>query len=778
MIDFRKELFLDGAMGSELIERSGKPVGYRLELLNLEAPRIVERVHRDYIRAGCDVIYTNTFGANEFKFGDDTESVIRAGVEIARRAAEDKAYVALDIGPLGKLIGEGGISFDQAYETFRKIVIAAQDRTDYIVIETMTDLAEARAALLAVKENSELPVAVSMSFAKNGRTAFGCGVENFAITAGALGADLLGINCSLGPKEMLPFAQRLTAATPLPVFIKPNAGMPRYENGRTVYDVDEEEFAQAMLRIRACGVGILGGCCGTTPEYLRRLRLQVRGVPIRRAPYAARSRVCSAIDVVTVDEMKIVGERVNPTGKKRFQQALRDEDYDYILAQGVEQANQGAHILDVNVGINGIDECKIMRNTVEGLQRVTTLPLQIDSSSPEVIAQALRYYHGKAIVNSVNGKRESLEAILPIAKKYGAAVIGLTLDERGIPKEIGERVEIARTIVDTCVRYGIAKEDVYIDTLTMAEAAESGSALCTLGALCDVKKLGVRTVLGVSNVSFGMPNREDINAKFLEMARRGGLDLCIINPKLKNLTGSRYAEAFLKAEQGAVQAYLDYAAQVQDSVSLVPAQGSEENIESAIISGQGGAVAKGVQRLLLTLAPLEVASRYIVPALDRVGALYESGKLFLPQLIAAADAAKRGFDLISAQMEREGQPLSNRVFVLATVKGDIHDIGKNIVKAVVSNYGYRVIDLGRDVEYEKVLEAVRTYNPCVLGLSALMTTTAQNMAQTIRIVREEFPDLKILVGGAVLTPQYAESIGGIYCADANDTVRKLKEIFA
>ena len=776
MIDFYGKLILDGATGSLLTERSGAPAGYRLEKLNLENPEVVYSVHRDYVDAGSDVIYTNTFGANPLKLGGETEKVIKAAVAIARKAAGDRAYVALDVGPLGKLIGEGGISFDEAYENYAAVIKAAADETDLIVIETMTDIADARIALLAAKENSNLPIMLSMSFEAGGRSAFGTDVESFARTVSGMGVSAIGINCSLGPVEMYPMAKKLVESTPLPVFIKPNAGMPRFENGRTVYDIDRARFCEAMANIHALGVNILGGCCGTTPDYIRMLAAQTAG-KAERELYKPVRALCCGTATVKVDGMKVVGERINPTGKKRFQAALREGDFDYILAQGIEQSQAGADILDVNVGLNGTDEKYNMVRVVEGLQKVVSRPLVIDSSSPEVLEAALRRYNGKALVNSVNGKQSSIDSVLPLVKKYGAAVVCLALDENGIPSTAEGRVAVGKRLVDECLKAGIATEDIYVDTLTMAESAEKGSAQCTVGALEEIKKTGAGTVLGVSNVSFGMPHREDINACFLAMAKDAGLDLAIINPSLINIKYSDYARDFLLAKEGATDAYIAYAAKT-DSVKTEDLTGKDTpDMTRAIVGGMGARAREVAETLLATLAPLDVAAQHIIPALDVVGDLYEKGVIFLPQLIAAADAAKQAFSALESRMAAQGAAQDGKRFVLATVKGDIHDIGKNIVKAVASNYGYKVVDLGRDVDYPVVLAAVEKNYPCALGLSALMTTTAQNMAETIRLVRKKYPDLPVLVGGAVITPEYAESIGGVYCKDANATVKALREIF-
>lgn len=777
MIDFNKPVMLDGGMGSMLIKTAGMPAGFPTEKLNLTDPRAVAEVHGAYIAAGSDVIFANTFGANPFKYGDrELGKIISAGIDIARKAAEGKA-VALDIGSLGKLIGEGGISFEEAYLAFKKIVDIAADRQDVTVIETVSDMAEMRAALLAVKENSKKQVMVSMTFEKNGRTVFGTDLHSFALTAQGLGADAIGINCTLGPVEMLPLATELTAYTSLPVFMKPNAGMPKLVNGRTEYDVTPETFAEQLVKARERGVLIVGGCCGTTPEHISIATRLCAGVKSARVKAVSGSAVCSARKTVRIDGMKVIGERINPTGKKRFREALLAGDIDYVLARGAEQAEQGADLMDVNVGVNGIDEPAVLEEVVRQLQKFTDAPLVPDSSNAEALERALRIYNGKALVNSVNGKDEVLDALLPVVKKYGAAVIGLTIDENGIPESVEGRLAIARKIVDRCLAAGISEDDIYIDTLTMAEAAGKGNALCTLNTLEKVRELGVKTVLGISNISFGMPNRPDINAKFLEMAREAGLDLAIINPSLLEIKGSKEAEDFLLAKEGAADRYIEFAAKLQ-----APAPDSGEaphgriDLKTAIIKGLAGEALKTAEQEEKVLSPLEIVSKHVIPALDVVGELYEKGRYFLPQLIASAEAAGKVFEHISLKLPpKTGN--DDRRFVVCTVKGDIHDIGKNIVKAVVGNYGYSVIDLGKDVDYDRVTAAVRANYPCVLGLSALMTTTVENMRITIEKVKAEYPDLRILTGGAVLTPEYARSIGGIYCSDANDTVKKLNEIF-
>ncbi len=777
-IDLTKSLYFDGGMGSLLMERGNRPIGYRLEKLNYESPEIVKSVHEDYFMVGSNIATTNTFGANRYKFSnkDELKKIIDCGIELAKETAlKHNGYTLLDIGSLGKLIGAGGITFDEAYEAFKEVVLLAQDRTDGILVETITNLIEMRACILAVKENSKLPLLCSMSFEQNGKTVFGTPVDVFCIVAKGLGADAVGANCTLSPKQMLSVAKQFVTSTDLPIFIQPNACMPKIEKGKTFYDTTPIQYATDMLEIKKLGINILGGCCGTTPDFIKETIHLTQNVFTQREKYENKSVVCSAYKSVIVDGNKIVGERINPTGKKRFQEALKTGEISYILQQGLEQEENGADILDVNVGINGIDETETMIKVITSLQEVTSLPLQIDSSNIDTIEKALRYYHGKALVNSVNGKDEVLDRLLPIVKKYGASVVGLTIDEEGISKDADKRLKIATKIISRCEELGIDKDDIYIDTLTMAEASEKGNAICTLDTLKKVKGLGVKSILGISNISFGMPMRMDINAKFLEMAFEGGLDLAIINPNLKGVKGSKFAENFLLAKENSVDAFIEYATQNEQTQKQVESK-SDKTLFDAILSGQKELAEKLTKELLENTPPLEVANTYIIPALDEVGKRYDAQKIFLPQLIASAESAKSAFIQIENKLPEDSK-LNNKKFILCTVKGDIHDIGKNIVKAVVGNYGFKTIDLGKDVDYEVVLQSVRENYPCVLGLSALMTTTVNNMEETIKIVRKEFPDIKIVVGGAVLTPEYAKQIGGIYCLDANDTVKQLKNIF-
>ena len=765
-IDFSKELTLDGAMGTYLMSLREFPAGYPLEMLNISDADIVGKVHSDYVSAGAQVIATNTFGANFIKF-KNADEIIKKGIQIAREHAKG-AFVAQDIGPLGKIIGAGGLSADEAYAEYAKIVKAGEDKADYIVIETMTDLLEAKIAVLAAKENSNLPVAVSMSFEKNGRTFFGNPIGAFALTMKGLGAAAIGINCSLGAKEMLPLAKELLKYTDLPVFIKPNAGLPQFIEGKSVYLETPLEFALAMEKIKKLGINILGGCCGTSPEHISLLSQTVQKGIVSREPYVKKSFVCSATKVVDVDSFKIVGERINPTGKKRLKQALLEKDFDYICSLAVAQEKEGAEILDVNAGIKDIDEKEVLKALVQKISEVSSLPLMIDTSDPVALELALKNYTGKAIINSVNASEKSMSEVLKIAKKYQAAVVGLTLDENGIPKTSDERVALAEKIIKRAKEFGIEKEDIYIDALTLAEASEKGSANVTLDTLSKLTEKGINTVLGISNISFGMPNREDINAKFLELAISRGLKLAIINPAYRGLEGSELSKRFLLFSESEVyiNAFngMDIKPQKSDSVF---------SLYDVIVTGQKEQAKILTKELLSENAALDIPAQYIIPALDEIGKLYENGKIFLPQLIASAEAAKAALSALPSVVQNE----SDSKFVIATVKGDIHDIGKNIVKTVVANYGFKIIDLGRDVPAETILDAVKENYPCALGLSALMTTTAVNMEETIKMVKSVYPDILILAGGAVITDNFAKKIGAVYCKDAKDAVDNLRKKF-
>ncbi|MEH2940973.1 homocysteine S-methyltransferase family protein [Lawsonibacter sp. JLR.KK007] len=782
-------ILLDGGMGT-MLQARGLKLGEHPELAALEHSGWLLDIHRAYVDAGTQILCANTFGANREKLlrtGRTVEEVIPASIAIAREAAQGKALVALDLGPIGQLLEPTGtLEFETAVDIFAQQVRAAVSAgADLVMIETMTDLQECRAALLAVKENSSLPVIVSLTYEERGRTFLGHAPACAALTLEGMGADAIGINCSLGPREMPALVEELTRWTTLPISIKPNAGLP--DPGGAGYDITADQFAAAMAGLTELGVKFYGGCCGTTPEYIAKLKAALAGRTIRDIPRNIPAAVCSPVQAVVIDRVRVIGERINPTGKKRMKEALLREDIDYMLGQALEQTQAGADILDVNVGLPEIDEAAMMVKVVKALQGVTDAPLQLDSTRPEVLERALRVYCGKAIINSVNGDEEVLEAILPLAKKYGAAVVGLTLDKKGIPKTALDRLDIARKIMNRAMNYGIRKEDVYIDCLTLTVSAEQAAASQTLEALSRVKKeLGLKTVLGVSNISFGLPARPLVNQNFLMMAMTRGLDLPILNPNLAAMMAAvRCYHLLMNIDTDARDYIAAYgSATVSTTVTAGAAQaaapsGGERTLEQIVLAGLKGEAGPAARKLLETAAPMEVVDGVLIPALDQVGADFEAGKVFLPQLIQAAGAAQAAFEVIrehlSARPGREEEPKGT--IVLATVKGDIHDIGKNIVKVLLENYGYPVVDLGRDVEPSAVVEAAKKHSAPLVGLSALMTTTLGSMEETIRLLRAEGTPCKVVVGGAVLTPDYAKRIGAdFYAKDAKESVDVARQV--
>ena len=779
----REFVFLDGAMGTQL-QRRGLPLGAVPELANLEHPDWLADIHRSYVEAGSDILYANTFGANREKLarsGRTVAEVVSAGVALARQAAADRALVALDVGPLGQLLEPNGtLRFEEAYDRFAEVMEAgAAAGADLVVIETMADLNEARAALLAAKERTSLPVLVSMSFEADRRTFLGCGVASMALTLSGLGADAIGINCSLGPLEMAPLVDELKRWTDLPLLLKPNAGLPDPAGGG--YDIGPEQFAAALAGLGRAGVQLLGGCCGTGPEHIALLRRELEGARRARRAAAVPAAVCSGTRAVAIDRVRVIGERINPTGKKRFQQALREGDMDYILSQALAQTDAGADILDVNVGLPDVDEVRLLPETVRALQAVTDAPLQLDSTDPAALEGALRACCGKAIVNSVNGDPETLEAILPLVKKYGAAVVGLTLDEGGIPKTVQARMDIAKRILDRALSYGIRKEDVYIDCLTLTVSAEPEGAVQTLEGLRRVKsELGLKTVLGVSNISFGLPARPLINQNFLTMAMSAGLDLPILNPNVEAMMAAvRCYHLLTNVDENAREFIAAYGnAQVSTSITTTgtaapsPAAGGKRDLTEIVLTGLKGEAGPATKALLETREPMDIVDNILIPALDRVGADFEQNKVFLPQLIQSAGAAQAAFEVIRDTLaQKDGGTVSRGTVVLATVKGDIHDIGKNIVKVLLENYGYTVVDLGRDVDPKRVAESVRKHHAPLVGLSALMTTTLKSMEETIALLRREELPCRVMVGGAVLTADYAARIGAdFYARDAKESV--------
>ena len=799
-------ILLDGGMGT-MLQAAGMKLGTRPEDLNIENPELIRSIHAKYAAAGSRVVNANTFGASPHKLADSKytlEEVITAGIANCKQAvAPYGALVTLDVGPLGELLEPSGtLAFEDAVAEYGRIVRAGVAAgADILYFETFTDLYEMKAALLAAKENSTLPIMASMSFEANGRTFTGCTVESFAATARGLGANAVGINCSLGPKEIFPMAKRLAEAVPgdFPVFVKPNAGLPRADGSG--YDITPQLYAMQMKPYRELHLFAAGGCCGTTPEFIQMLNGVFADCKPGRPEHPMLSVICSPVDCVNVDGITVVGERINPTGKKRFQQALRDGDMNYILEQAVSQAEAGAQILDVNVGAPGVDEPALMEQVVKALQSVVSLPLQLDSSHAEALERGLRVYNGKPIVNSVNGEPEVLEKVLPLCKKYGAAVVGLAIDERGIQPKAEDRVAIARRIKKAALEAGIPQEDIYIDCLTLTASAQQEDVLATVQALHTCKtELGVRTILGVSNISFGLPCRPYLNTTFLTMAMYAGLDLAIMNPSSEEMMAAVYAYNVLTNRDKQSGRYIArYADQVPASAALakamqdkaasgVPAaaeaagpavSGPYAPLMKAVEQGLKGEAAACTKALLAEKEPLELVDEALIPALDIVGVKYEKGKLFLPQLLQAASAAQSAFDEIkTAIAQRGGAGASKGRIVLATVKGDVHDIGKNIVKVILENYGFEVIDLGRDVPVETVVETVREKDVHLVGLSALMTTTLKSMEETIAALHAAKLDCKVMVGGAVLTPEYAEKIGADwYAKDAKQSADIAKEYF-
>ena len=761
---------LDGATGTQFQLR-GLPAGKSPELLNLEDPALVEEIHRAYVEAGSDVVYANTFGANRLKMPHGkAESIVRAGVEIARRAAGDK-FVALDIGPTGALCEPlGSMTFDEAYAVFAEVVKAGAG-ADLIVIETMSDLTELRAALLAARENSSLPIMCSMTFEESGRTFTGVLPEAFALCASPF-ADVVGINCSLGPDKLLPVMRRVAAYTQKPLFIKANAGLP---DAKMNYELSPEAFSALHGEYLNMGVNILGGCCGTTPEHIAALKKLIEGKKPLQRRVAVPAAVCSASRLVPLDRVRIIGERINPTGKKAMKEALLKGDMGYVAARAVEQAEAGADILDVNAGVPGIDEKGSLCEMVRRIQSVTDLPVQIDCTKPDAVEAALRLTQGKAVINSVNAEEKSLSSLLPLAAKYGAAVVGLTVDEEGIPKTAQKRVELAEKIIARAKEYGIPESDVYIDCLTLTVSAEQEQAQNTLCALKEIRsRHDVHAVLGVSNISFGLPARGAVNAAFLVMAMQAGLDLPIINPNLPEMTAAVAAFNVLSGADKDCREYVEkYAA--LPAAEKAPAKAEDKDIYYYISKGLPDA-ARLTEQFLQELEPLEVIDEKLIPALNKVGEDYEKGRIFLPQLISAAEAAKLCFEKVKSVIRGGGVDKGD--IVLATVFGDVHDIGKNIVKTVLQNYGYNVIDLGKNVPPERVVEAVERGKVRLCGLSALMTTTVENMRLTIEMLKKSCPYCKIMVGGAVLTEEYAKEIGADrYCKDAAASARYANAVF-
>ena len=763
--------FFDGSMGT-MLQSAGLEAGELPELWNLTNREKVLEIHNAYAQAGSEFITTNTFGANRLKF-DNADEIIKAGVALAKSTGK---RVALDIGPTGKLLKPmGDLDFNDAVDIFAQMINAGKDGADVVLIETMSDTYEIKAAVLAAKENCNLPVFVTMIFDEKGRLLTGADIKSAVTMLEGLGIDAIGFNCGLGPKQMLALVEEIRRWTELPIIVQPNAGLPESVNGKTVFNVSPEKFAIYMKKCAELGVSYLGGCCGTTPKHIEEMINACKEIPASIPEKKNFTLVSSYSETVKIGTKPVViGERINPTGKKLFKEALRRNDIDYIIKEGVSQKEAGAHILDVNVGLPEIDEPEMMKSAVYNLQSVLSTPLQLDSSDPLALEAGLRIYNGKAMLNSVNGKEENMKEIFPLAKKYGAVVVCLCLDESGIPETAQGRIEIAKKIVKTAEQYGIEKKNLIIDALTMTISTDKNNARETLKAVKYIREeMGICTVLGVSNISFGLPKRDAINTAFFTLALQSGLSAGIINPKSEAMMNAYYS---FNALAGLDDNCTEYIESVTDTKTQTASP--EISLHTAIVKGLKDEATQCARALLENSEPLDVINGYIIPALDEVGAGFEENRIFLPQLLMSADSAKAAFDVIKERMILSGQEeKSGNKIIIATVHGDIHDIGKNIVKVLLDNYGFDVIDLGKDVPEEEVLRAVEENGVKLVGLSALMTTTVPAMEKTIALLHEK-TDAKIFVGGAVLTPSYAKMINADwYAKDAMESVRIAKEFF-
>ena len=786
----KRILFFDGAMGT-MLQGSGLKAGELPELLNITNPALITSIHKKYYDCGCNIATVNTFGANACKLKDSgytPEEVITAAINCAKAAREqsentDEKFIAMDMGPIGRLIEPmGDLGFDEAYGLFSEMASCGEKAgADLILIETMGATYEVKAAVLAAKENTSLPIFVTCAFDASGKTFTGADCEAVAALLEGLRVDAYGLNCGLGPDELYPVISRFSAISSLPLIFNPNAGLPKQKDGATYFDVDPQAFAASMQRAAELGLSVMGGCCGTTPAHMSEMIRLCRELPARQAADKGITFVSSYTHAVRIgEEPLIVGERINPTGKKRFKEALKNDEISYILGEGIAQQDAGAQILDVNVGMPGIDEPAMLVKAVTRLQGVIDLPLQIDTSNMAAMEQALRRYNGKPLINSVSGKEESMRAVFPLVSKYGGTVVGLALDDSGIPATAEGRVAIARKIIETAAEYGISRKDIIIDGLTLTVSAEAESANVTLETLRRVKKeLGVCTTLGVSNISFGLPKREIINAVFYTCALDAGLDCAIINPKSEAMMNAYYSYRALCGYDAACGDYISRYSAMTETSAQKPTE--TMSLKSAIVAGLGDTAASIVREKLTSGSmtdPMEIIKDELIPALNEVGDGFEKGTVFLPQLLMSAEAAKASFEVLKEQLAGSGSDEKIGRVILATVKDDIHDIGKNIVKVLLENYRFDVLDLGRDVPAETVLENVRKHNIKAVGLSALMTTTVVRMEETIRLLRKEAPDVKIFVGGAVLTEDYAMQIGAdAYCRDAMASVRYCQKIF-
>ena len=797
-------LFFDGGMGT-LLQEKGLAPGELPETWNISRPEVIKEIHKRYIEAGSDIVLTNTFGANALKFhaeGCSLEEIVKTAVDLAKKAAAEAdtvssdrsgtagrkrtVYTALDIGPTGKLLKPmGDLDFETAYEAFREVMVWGEEAgADLIHIETMSDTYELKAAVLAAKENTSLPVFATAIFDERRKLLTGADVPSVIALLEGLRVDALGINCGMGPEQMLPVVEEYIKYSSLPVIVKPNAGLPKQRDGHTYYDVSPEEFAGYMGKIVSIGACVIGGCCGTTPDHIQAMTNFCRRLDII-PPSEKNDTIVSSYgqSVFLGKGSKIIGERINPTGKKKFKQALKDHDLEYILREGIAQQDNGAHILDVNVGLPDIDEISMMKETVQALQSVVNLPLQIDTVDAAAMEAALRIYNGKAMVNSVSGKQESMDKVFPLIRKYGGVVIGLTLDEAGIPGDAEGRVRIAERIISEAAKYGIKKKDIVIDALAMTISSEPDGAKVTLETLRRLRDdLNVNTVLGVSNISFGLPARPVVNAAFYTMAMMNGLSAGIINPSSEDMMKAWYAYHALMGLDANCESYIDHYSNVQ-TANAAPSENGRKtavSLRESIEKGLKEDAALITAELSETQEPLGIINTELIPALNHVGDGFEAGTLFLPQLLMSAEAAKSAFAILKDKMDKSGEVQEKiGTIILATVKGDIHDIGKNIVKVLLENYSFDVIDLGKDVAPEQIVDMVLDKNVKLVGLSALMTTTVVSMEETIHMLREQAPQCKVMVGGAVLNQEYADMIGAdFYGKDAMQSVRYAQELFA
>lgn len=794
-------LFCDGGTGTFLQEH-GLQGGELPETWNVDHPDVIMQLYEGYLKAGSNIFNTNTFGLNSFKFPGRVEELMTAAVELAKKAMEntgrEDAYIAVDIGPTGKLLEPmGDLSFDKAVEVFGEVMSAGEKAGgDLILIETMSDSYEAKAAVLAAKEYTNLPIIVTTVYDQKGKMLTGGNVDSTVAMLEGLGVDALGMNCGMGPDLMIPMVERLVEVASVPIVVNPNAGLPRTEGGKTVFDVTPEEFSEVMSQIAKMGVQVLGGCCGTTPEHIRQTIEKVKNIEFKPNTFKEITVVSSFCQAVVCDKKPIlIGERINPTGKKRFKQALRDADIDYILSQGLEQEDAGADILDVNVGLPEIDEPQMMREVVTKLQGVTGLPLQLDTTDPVALEQGLRYYNGKAMINSVNGKEEVIKMVMPLVKKYGGVLVGLALDEDGIPETADGRIAVAEKIYKAADEYGIPRKDIVIDGLCMTISSDSSSAVTTLETIRRIRdEYNGHSILGVSNISFGLPQRPLITSYFLTMAMQAGLSFAIVNPNNEQMMAAYrsflalsdmdpqcmgFIEAYANATVATISTGGSGAGQAAPGADVGGASGSGgSQLSHAIEKGMVGVAENAMKEAMKSRDALEIINDELIPALDKVGKGFEKGTVFLPQLLLSADAAKAAFEVVKASLAGKPRDMKGKV-IIATVKGDIHDIGKNIVKVMLENYGYDVIDLGKDVPPEVIVDRAVEDDVKLIGLSALMTTTVVSMEDTIKLLREKKPDTKVVVGGAVMTQEYADAIGAdCYAKDAMATVRYADEVFS